>query len=31
VLACLVSVVLNAVLNGAHEEEDVPAHSMVRE
>ena len=31
VLACLVSVVLNAVLNGAHEEDDVPAHSMVRE
>ncbi|WP_044042939.1 nucleobase:cation symporter-2 family protein [Caballeronia insecticola] len=31
VLACLVSVVLNAVLNGAHEEEAVPAHSMVRE
>jgi xanthine/uracil permease len=31
VLACLVSVVLNAVLNGAHEEDLVPAHNMVRE
>jgi xanthine/uracil permease len=31
VLACVVSVVLNAVLNGAHEEDVVPAHSLARE